>query len=149
MGAMRMLLALLTAGMLVAAAGCTLLDRSEGSGLVKRSQTVYATVPVYPGATALDTSTSVGHSNEGGPADIGGTLGTFRLPNAATIHEVERFYRERLTARGWKLREHLAGTANHSAGPVDNYTRGRTDISINLDNGYHHGLEIGVSTRTG
>ncbi len=146
---MRILLTLLTAGMLVAATGCTLLDRAEGSGLVKRSQTVYTTIPVYPGATVLDTSTSIGHSSESGPADIGDALGNFKLPKIATIREVERFYHERLTARGWKLREHLAGTANHSAGPVDNYTRGHTTISINLDNGYHHGLEIGVSTRAG
>lgn len=149
MGAMRILLAVLSAGVLVAATGYALLDRAEGSGLVERSQTVYSTVPVYPGATALDTSTSVGHSNEGGPADIGDAGGTFRLPKRATIREVERFYRERLTARGWKLREHLAGTANHSAGPVDNYMRGHTLISINLENGFDHGLEVGVSTRAG
>lgn len=135
--------------MLVAATGCALLDRAQGSGLVQRSQTLYASIPAYPGATVLDTSTSIGHSDEGGPADIGDAGGTFRLPKSATIRDVERFYRERLTARGWKLREHLAGTANHSAGPVDNYTRGHTMISINLDNGYHHGLEIGVSTRAG
>lgn len=74
-----------------------------------------------------------------------GVLYDYRLPEAATVPAVARFYLRRLTAMGWRLQERLPGLPHHRAGPTLNFRDGRYSLSVNLDGGYDHALEVGLS----
>lgn len=127
-------------------AGCSYVGQRDGQDLIDQSQTVYASLPEYPGAQLIDQDTGVARSEDGGgPVTAGGCRHVFTLPPSATVKSLEQFYLRHLEAAGWKLFERLPGLPHHKAGPVLNFVRGRVDTSVNLDNAYNLHMEIGVS----
>ena len=74
-----------------------------------------------------------------------GVLYDYRLPEAATVPAVARFYLRRLTAMGWRLQERLPGLPHHRAGPTLNFRDGRYSLSVNLD-GVFHGCQAVLPT---
>ena len=69
------------------------------------------------------------------------TVYVLRLPTGATVRRVSRFYERRLSRAGWQLDERLPGLKGH-AGPVLNFHRRTALVSINLEGGLGHKLEI-------
>ena len=130
---------------LLVCAACGPFGSQEGSDLVDGADQVYRALPTYPGAEQQRHDTSTGTEDESGPVTSGTTLYVFRLPRGASVADVERFYRDRLVARGWRLSDRLPGLPDHQAGPVLNFDRGRDRVSINLEGGYDRQLEVAVT----
>ena len=132
--------------LLLAASGCSISDTDDGAGLIRDAKTRYATLPTFPGATETDHSTTVGRGggDGGGPVTSAGVLHDYRLPDTATVRAVARFYERRLTATGWRLHERLPGLPHHRAGPTLNFKTCRYSLSVNLDGGYDHALEVSL-----
>jgi hypothetical protein len=142
---MRHRTALLVVTGLSVCTACTSFGETQGSELIRGARAVYAAIPPYPGATEISHSEDTARADENGPVTSGVVNHVFRLPGRATVGAVARFYSERLAKHGWSLRERLPGLANHSAGPVLNFRRGRDEVSVNLEGGYGHKLELAVS----
>jgi hypothetical protein len=142
----RIVVPFLAAMCLGLSAGCTPFGEQEVQSLIDAADATYQTLPAYPGAKQTEHDTSVGHEDEGGPVTQGLTLYVFRLPATATVDRVERFYTTRLSKAGWNLVERIPDRPRHKLGPVLNFKRGRMRVSINLEGGYGHRLEVAVST---
>jgi hypothetical protein len=131
--------------LLLASTGCSISDTDDGAGLIRDAKSRYATLPTFPGATETTHSTTVGRGGDGdGSVTSAGVVYDYRLPSTATVRGVARFYQRRLTATGWRLRERLPGLSHHRAGPTLNFKTGRYSLSVNLDGGYDHALEVSL-----
>jgi hypothetical protein len=130
---------------LLTGVGCAPFGAREGQALVDTAARIYTSLPQFPGAVVIDSNNVVGREDEGGPVTIGETLHVLRLPASSTVREVERFYTRRLLADGWRLKGRLPGNRSHNIGPVLNFVRGRVSVSVNLDGGYGHRMELAVS----
>jgi hypothetical protein len=102
-------------------------------------------VPTYPDAVFVSRSESACQEGDGedAAAPIAGvvTVYVLRLPTGAAVRRVSRFYERRLSRAGWQLDERLPGLKGH-AGPVLNFHRRAALVSINLEGGFGHKLEI-------
>ncbi len=89
----------------------------------------------FPGAR-LESETSTAYRDESGPVLGYGTRFDFRLPRAATVTDVSSFFQRQLEPK-WRLVEKLEGS-------VFNFRRGKSFVSINLENARIHVLEVAV-----
>jgi hypothetical protein len=145
-GCMRYSLGAMGVVLFLASTGCSISDTDDATGLIRDAKARYATLPRFPGATETDHSTTVARSGDGGgPVISAGVVNDFRLPEDATVRMVERFYETRMVTLGWKLRERLPGRSDHRAGPVLNFRSGRYSVSVNLEGGYDHMLEVATT----
>ena len=132
----------------MASAGCAPFGEREGEDLIRGARAAYATIPPYPGATEISHGEGTARANDGGgPVTGGSVVHVFRLPRGATVGAVAAFYRRRLVQHGWSLWETLPGLPNQAAGPVLNFRRGRDGVSVNLEGGYGHRLELAVTEK--
>jgi hypothetical protein len=114
-------------------AGCGGPDRSA---YVHSNERLFRQLPVFPGSK-LDTEISTAaRKEEDGPVVGYTTRFEVRLPAAATGDQVASFYERRLRP-SWRLVERLDG-------PVLNFRRGRSFVSVNLENWRTHVLELAV-----
>ena len=140
---MRHLLGAIGVAALLTSTGCSVFDTDESTGLIRDAKARYETLPTFPGARETGHSTTVARAGDGGgPVTSAGVVHEFRLPEAATVHAVERFYERRMTALGWRLWERLPGLPHHRAGPTLGFRQGDYSVSVNLDGGYDHALEV-------
>jgi hypothetical protein len=113
---------------------------------MRDAQARYSTIPAFPGAIETDHSTVTARAGDGnGPVTSAGVVHDYRLPVNAPVRTVEELYERRLTALGWKLRERLPGLSHHRAGPTLNFEQGAYSVSVNLEGGYDHVLEVVMS----
>ncbi|MCD6727433.1 MAG: hypothetical protein LT070_09370 [Solirubrobacteraceae bacterium] len=99
-------------------------------------------VPRFPGARVIE-KTDAPFFVEGGRNAVGyTTLVRYRLPAAAMTDAVVAFYRAEMTS-SWRLTEAIEPSRG---GPVLNFQRGRSEVSVNLENGNRHQLEIAVDS---
>jgi hypothetical protein len=132
--------------LLLTGAGCSISDTDDGASLIRDAKTRYATLPTFPGVAETAHSTTVGRGGDGGgPVTSAGVVYDFRLPKEATVRTVARFYETHMATLGWTLRERLPGRSDHRAGPVLNFRRGRYSVSVNLEGGYDHVLEVATT----
>jgi hypothetical protein len=105
---------------------------------VKANETVFDQLPVFLGARFREQSSAPYHSGEDGGGPVAGytTLFLFGLPHEAPADDVAAFFRRRLQPQ-WRLVERLDG-------PVLNFRKGRSFVSINLEGWRSHVLEIAV-----
>lgn len=99
-------------------------------------------VPRFPGARVIDKTDAPFFSEEGRNAVGYTTLVRYRLPAGATTDAVVAFYRAEM-ASSWRLIEAIEPSPG---GPVLNFQRGRSKVSVNLENGKQHELEIAVES---
>lgn len=122
----------LTIALAAALAACGGLDRGD---YVKANERLFEQLPAFPGAR-LESETSTAYRDESGPVLGYGTRFDFRLPRAATVTDVSSFFQRQLEPK-WRLVEKLEGS-------VFNFRRGKSFVSINLENARIHVLEVAV-----
>jgi hypothetical protein len=119
-------------------AGC---GGSRGA-YVRANERVFKELPRFPG-THLTGEKSFPYYGE---SDQSPTLGystvyTFTFPAAVSGSRVGSFFEQRLNGP-WVLYETLGGSP--LGGGISNFRRGRSEVSINLDNARFHRFEIGI-----
>jgi hypothetical protein len=147
MGIQRLLLLIAASAVTISLSACGPFGGHEGSDLVEAAEATYQTLPAYPGAQEIRHETGTGTTGESGPVTSGTTVHVFRLPQQVTVKDVEKFYTHQLHSLGWRLSGRERGLPNHRAGPVLNFDRGHEGVSINLEGGYDHALEVAVTDR--
>jgi hypothetical protein len=109
--------------------GCRLASVDKGE-FVLANHKVLEDVPVYPGSKLISETTS-GFSVAGdrclpmensGPYDSFATSRRYDMPVYARYEQVEAFYRNQLTARGWTLGWH--------SGPEQQYRKGEASLLV-------------------
>ena len=130
-------LAVAVGALALALSGCGNSDVDKGA-YIRANQAVFKSLPVFPEAQLREQSSSPYHLEEDGHGSIAGytTLFELDLPTGARADDVARFYRRRL-GRRWRLVESLDG-------PVLNFRKRRSLISINLEGWRNHRLEVAV-----
>lgn len=135
---MPMLAVLLAAfGML----GCDGQGGVDQAAYVRANEAVFDRLPVFRGARLRAQSSAPYHAGEDGGGLVAGytTLFLFGLPHAAQADDVAAFFQRRLEPK-WRLVERLDG-------PVLNFRKGRSSLSINLEGWRTHVLEVAVDHR--
>ena len=134
---MRYPLALALVALALVARACGNRDVDKGA-YISANKALFQTLPVFPGAQLREQSSSPYHAGEDGQGPIAGytTLFEFKLPRDARAGDVARFYRRQLEPR-WRLVESLGG-------PVLNFRKRRSSVSINLEGRRTHLLEVAV-----
>jgi len=111
----------------------------------RANHSLFHHLPTYPNAVLVSRSESAYQQGDGedAAAPIAGvvTVYVLRLPRGAAVRHVARFYDHALPRARWHLDERLPGLNGH-AGPVLNFHRGTALVSINLEGGLGHKLEI-------
>ena len=120
------------------AVGCG--DGNRGA-YVKANEHLFASLPSFPGTRVESETSTAYHSggDGGGPVAGYGTRFALTLPDTAGVPSVAAFFRKALQPR-WRLVETLPGPD----GPVLNFRRGKAEVSVNLEGGEGHVLEIDV-----
>jgi hypothetical protein len=113
---------------------------------IAKAEKLYATLPLFPGSRLKFTQQSAFYAAEcdGAPVAGGGTIYDYSFPPDSTMQQVARFYLPRLRTRGWHLTSHERASPAHDAGPIYGFAKGDASLSVNIDNGYHHGFEVGI-----
>ena len=106
---------------------------------VTANEAVFRQLPIFPGARLREESSSPAYAGEGGEIVGYTTLYHFDLPSDARADDVAAFFRRRLEPR-WRLVEKLDG-------PVLNFRKGRSLVSVNLEGWRTHTLEVAVNHR--
>lgn len=111
---------------------------------VASNRAILATLPLFPGARRL-AETDAPYYKDDSRATTGYTsLVRYRLPAETGAAAVRRYFQARLDP-GWRLVEIVQGTRQD--GPVLNFRRGRSSLSINLMNARRDEFEITVDER--
>jgi hypothetical protein len=106
---------------------------------VTANEAVFRQLPIFPGARLREGSSSPAYAGEGGEIVGYTTLYHIDLPSDARADDVAAFFRRRLEPR-WRLVEKLDG-------PVLNFRKGRSLVSVNLEGWRTHTLEVAVNHR--
>jgi hypothetical protein len=106
---------------------------------VAANEAVFRQLPSFPGARLREESSSPAYAGEGGAIVGYTTLYHFDLPSDARVDDVAAFFRRRLEPR-WRLVEKLDG-------PVLNFRKGRSIVSVNLEGWRTDMLEVAVDHR--
>jgi hypothetical protein len=103
---------------------------------VKANEKLFHQLPVYPGARLQREVSSAYRGEENGPIVGYTTRFDFKLPPDAQPDMVASFFRQNLEPT-WRLVERLDG-------PVLNFRKGRSSLSVNLESWREHILETAV-----
>jgi hypothetical protein len=132
----------------VLASACSAHGQAGGideGAYTRANHSLFHQLPTYPDAVFVSRSERAYQrgDREDAAAPIAGvvTVYVLRLPARAAVRRVARFYEHGLSRAGWQLDERLPGLKGH-AGPVLNYHRRTALVSINLEGGFGHKLEI-------
>lgn len=118
----------------LAAAGCgSTVDRDE---YVKANESLFHQLPVFPGARLQGEVSTSYRGEEDGPIVGYTTRFDFKLPPNAQADAVASFFRKNLEPT-WRLVERLDG-------PVLNFRKGGSSVSVNLESWRGHILETAV-----
>jgi len=129
-----LVLALAAVAALLAAVGCgSSVDRGD---YVKANESLFRQLPVFGGGRLQREVSSSYRSEEDGPVVGYTTRFDFKLPAGTQAEAVASFFRRQLEPK-WRLVERLEG-------PVLNFRKGRSFVSINLESWRSHILEIAV-----
>jgi len=114
--------------------GCrSTVDRDE---YVKANENVFHQLPVFPGARLEREVSASYRSREDGPIVGYTTLFYSKLPLDTQANVVASFFRQNLEP-AWRLVDRLDG-------PVLNFRKGRSSVSVNLESSQAHLLETAV-----
>jgi hypothetical protein len=115
-------------------AGCgSTVDRDD---YVKANENLFRRLPIFPGAQLQREVSASYRSGEDGPIVGYTTLFDSKLPPDAQADVVASFFRQNLEPT-WRLVERLDG-------PVLNFRKGRSSVSVNLESWQAHIIEIAV-----
>jgi hypothetical protein len=129
-----LILALATMTVPFGVVGCgSTVDRDE---YVKANENLFRQLPVFPGARLQREVSASYRSGEDGPIAGYTTLFDSKLPPDAQADVVASFFRQNLEPT-WRLVERLDG-------PVLNFRKGRSSVSVNLESWQAHIVEIAV-----
>lgn len=103
---------------------------------------ILAGVARFPGAKVVGKTDTPAFAGDRRRAVGYTTLVRYRLPAGATTDAVVAFYRAEMES-SWRLIETIEPSRG---GPVLNFQRGRSEVSVNLENGNRHQLEIAVDS---
>jgi hypothetical protein len=113
---------------------------------VDQAEKILAGLPLFPGSREKQVIHSESHAAEcdGAPIDGGSTLHIYAFPNNVSWKRVARFYLTRLPALGWHVTDHEPVSRKPLAGPIFGFAKGDIGLTVNLDNGFLHGFEVGL-----
>jgi len=113
-------------------AGCS----SSRGAYIKANERLFRALPQFSGAKLKSETSAPYYENDSSRVLGYGTRFDFALPTTASSARVALFFKRRLEPR-WLLVETLGG-------PVLNFRHGRASVSINLEGGSGHLLEVGI-----
>jgi hypothetical protein len=122
-------------GVLVGAVACGGSGPDRGD-YVRANEAVFHQLPVFPGARLREEVSSPARAEEDGPVVGYMTRFDLDLPQGAHADDVALFFERRLEPQ-WRLVEKLDG-------PVLNFRKARSLVSINLESWRAHVLEVAV-----
>jgi hypothetical protein len=112
---------------------------------VDQAEKILAALPLFPGSREKQVIHMESRAAEcdGAPIDGGGTIHIYAFPHNVSWQRVARFYLTRLPALGWHVTSHEP-VIPRRAGPIFGFAKGDIGLTVNLDNGFLHGFEVGL-----
>jgi hypothetical protein len=118
----------------LSAVGCG--SKVNRGDYIKANESLFHQLPVFPGARLRQEVSAPYRSEEDGPIIGYTTRFDFMLPPDAQADVLASFFRQKLEPK-WRLVEKLDG-------PVLNFHKGRSSVSVNMESRRSHMLELAV-----